>query len=118
MKRWFTLALLCAIALPAAAERTSGIIVKFKASAEKAALMPAARLARVADGAGIPLQHVRTLATGAQLAALPSPVDAAQAQATAARIAADPDVEYAEPNWRAHAAAFANDGVLQSQGSL
>jgi serine protease len=117
MKRFLAVAL-CAIALPAAAEQISGIIVKLKPSVEKAAMTPASRLARVADGAGIPLQHVRTLATGAQLAALPGPVDATQARATAARIAADPDVEYAEPNWRAHPAAIANDEFFVSQGYL
>jgi serine protease len=118
MKRAIAIALLCAMALPAAAEQISGIIVKLKPSAGKASMAPTSRLARVADGAGVPLQYVRTLATGAQLAALPGPVDAAQARAAAARIAADPDVEYAEPNWRAHAAAIANDEFFVSQGYL
>src|SRR5690242_1440127 len=114
--RFFLALLLCAIAFPVAAEQTGGIIVKLKPSAAKAALTPASRLARVADGAGVPLRHVRTLATGADLAALPAPVDADQARALAARIAADPDVQYAEPNWRAHAAALANDEFFNAQG--
>ena len=117
MKRFIAI-VLCAIALPAGAEPVSGIIVKFKPFTAKAALTPAMRVLRVADGTGIPLEHQRLLATGAQLAALPVPVDAAQAKAMAARVAADPDVEYAEPNYRARAAATANDEFYLSQSYL
>jgi serine protease len=117
MKRFVAVAL-CAIAFPAAAEQVSGIIVKFKPFTAKAALPPALRVLRVADGTGIPLQHERTLATGAQLAALPAPIDAARARAMASRIAADPDVEYAEPNYRARPAVTANDEFYLSQGYL
>ena len=112
------LALCCAVAAPAAAERTSGIIVKFKADALKSLLAPAQRLARVADGAGVPLRPVRVLATGAQLARLDRAVDVAEAQRIAARLAADPDVAYAEPDRRAYPARLPNDEFVGGQGYL
>jgi len=110
------LVLLCALALPAAAEQTAQLIVKFKPTAEKSSAT--ARLARVAEDAGFGLAHVRTLATGAELAALAAPVDLAEAQRIARAISADPSVEYAEADRRAYPARIANDTYFASQQYL
>src|SRR3982751_125572 len=101
-----------------AVESVSAIIVKLKPSAEKARAGPAARLARVAEDNGVALQHVRTLALGAELGALPHAVDVQQASAIAARITADPDVEYAEPDRRVGTARVANDEFVSAQGYI
>src|SRR4051812_31871081 len=101
-----------------AAESVSAIIVKLKPSAEKARVGPAARLARVAEDNGVALQHVRTLAVGAELGALPHAVGVEHASAIAARIAADPAVEYAEADRRVETARVANDEFISAQGYI
>ena len=103
----------CALALPASAEQVSRLIVKLKPTLEKSSAT--LRLARVAEDAGVPLAHVRALATGAALAALDHPVDVTEAARIAASIARDPAVEYAEPDRRAWPARFANDPYAQTQ---
>jgi serine protease len=108
--------LLCAVALPAAAEQASQLIVKFKPTAVKSSA--AVRLARVAEDAGVGLVHVRTLATGAELAALGAPVELAEAQRIARVIASDPAVAYAEADRRMYPARVPNDTYLLSQQYL
>jgi serine protease len=58
------------------------------------------------------------LATGAQLARLDRAVDLSEAQRIAARVAADPDVAYAEPDRRAFPARVPNDEFVGGQGYL
>ena len=107
----------CALAHVALAEQTAGLIVKLKPTQEKSS-SAILRLARVAEDSGVAVTHVRTLATGADLAALPHPVDIAQAEALARKLAANPAVEFAEPDRRVQPARTTNDPYFASQGYL
>jgi len=108
--------LLLALALPAAAAQVTGIIVKFRPTQEK--LAGAEKLARVAAEAGVSLTHVRTLATGAELAALGRAMDASEAARIAQALASDPAVLYAEPDVRMEPARVPSDSYVFSQGYL
>lgn len=107
-----------AAALPAAAADTPRLIVKLKADGAKAALTAPLRLARVAEDAGVALSRLRTLATGAELMAFAQPLAPDVAERIAARIASDPDVEYAVPDLRRRAERMANDEFIGGQGYL
>jgi len=109
---------LCALALPASAEQTSRIIVKFKEGSAKALMTREARSARLAEETGVAMAPLRTLAIGADVVALDHPVDTGVARTLAAKIAARPDVEYAEPDYRAHAMRVANDEFFPAQAYL
>lgn len=110
----------CALAsAPAHAIDTTGrLIVRFKDAGERARRLPPQHVAELAADAGVPLAHLRTMAIGAQVVALPSPVPLADAAALAARLAAHPDVAWAEPDRRAYPRLTPNDGLLSSQGYL
>lgn len=110
----------CVIApLPArAGDPTARLIVRFSDHGERARLLPAEHVAQLAAGTGIPLAHLRTMATGAHVVVLPSPVAHADAAALAARIAAHPDVLWAEPDARAFPRLTPNDTLVPSQGYL
>jgi len=79
---------LCALALPASAEQTSRIIVKFKEGSAKALMTREARSARLAEETGVAMAPLRTLAIGADVVALDHPVDTGVARTLAAKIAA------------------------------
>ena len=102
-------------ALPAAAEQTAHLIVKLKPAGKSAS---APTLARVAEDSGVHLTPVRMLATGAELAALDSPMDLEAATKLARTLAANPAVDYAEPDRRVYPARFANDPSFLSQSYL
>lgn len=60
--------------------------------------MSAAKVQGLGTRAGMPLSHVRRMATGAQILRLPNRMTLTEANAIAATLAEDPDVEYAEPD--------------------
>lgn len=96
-----------------AADSAPRLVVKLRA--DGAPLTPAARITRTAQGAGVPLTWQRTLATGAHVVSSPAIHDAGSAQALATRLAAHPDVIYAEPTHRLRAQALPNDPFLAQQ---
>ena len=62
--------------------------------------MTTARAQSLAKAAGTGMQSLRTMAGGAHLMQLDHPMTVSEARVVAARLAQDPDVEYAEPNVR------------------
>jgi serine protease len=112
-------ALLMLIAAPAFAQPAiTQLIVKLTPAAEKAAVSPTIALRRVVDEAGVHAQPVRTMSTGAAVLALDQPVDATAAKALAARLAANPLVEYAQPDRWVHPARVANDPQMPAESYL
>jgi serine protease len=88
-------------AKPAAERRVSRLIVKLRDSEANAGRQGdrGLRVVDLAAAAGVGLSHVRDVAGGASLVALESGgLPLSQAKAMAALLAADPRVEYAEPD--------------------
>src|SRR5436190_15577077 len=105
VRTWLTTLLLVAAAgpllVPPAAAQEARIIVRLRAESAKSAMTSKARIAKAADRAGLAVRHVRPMALGADIVAVVgSPADAEQA---ALRLAASPDVEFAEVDHRRHA---------------
>lgn len=92
-----------AIATAAHADAPARLIVKLKETSAKSALTPKARIAKLATDTGIALAHVRSMALGADVVT----TQGAAAEQIAARLAAEPDVEYAVVDHRVHAMQFA-----------
>ncbi len=94
-----------AAAAPATTGRpTDRMIVKYRdagaASRGQADVPPdAARMTRLSAAAGAPVGWVRRSADGADVLQLLARLPIAQAEAVAAQIALDPDVEYAQPDY-------------------
>ncbi|HEY1327720.1 MAG TPA: S8 family peptidase [Casimicrobiaceae bacterium] len=119
MRRLALFALLLLLGAPAAAQPAiTQLIVKLKPAAEKAAVSPHVAVRRVAEDAGVDARPLRTLATGAVVLALDKAVDAGAAKALAARLAAHPLVQYAEPDRRVHPARVANDPQMPAETYL
>jgi serine protease len=78
------------------------LIVKLTADATKAASTPKARIDKLGAATGTALTHVREMALGADVVAVEGATQA-NAAAIAARLAADPDVEFADVDRRRHA---------------
>jgi serine protease len=80
------------------ARTTDRLIVKYKSSAE----LPSGATRAQALGAttGQSLRHVRTLESRVDVVALPSSVSNSEARRLANQIQANPDVEYAEPDYK------------------
>ena len=98
---------------------TPRLIVKFRADGARAALGPEARVDALSAQAGSMFVRERTMATGAQVLRLLQalPVDAAQALAR--RLAADPDVLYARPDYvRRRAQVSPNDPYFLNGSQL
>ena len=91
-----------AFAVPASAADGARLIVKFKESATKSAVAPKARVEELARITGAPLRHLREMSRGANVVVVDG-AGAADAGRIAARLAADPDVEFAEVDHRRHA---------------
>lgn len=89
-----------ATAKPVAERRVSRLIVKPREMDAGAGSQGSRglRVVEFAAEAGVGLSHVRDVAGGAVLVALDSELTLSQAKAMAARLAADPRVEYAEPD--------------------
>ena len=115
-----------ALAQPApGAETTRRLIVKFRDTATvsmvTATAAMTARLERVAAdaaGAGVTLSHLRPMALGAHVMVLERPLPRAEAEALAARLARNPDVEFVQPDRRRHAFTVPNDPYVHLQRYL
>lgn len=87
-------------ASPPLVDHTDRLIVKFRSTkaAGQPVAMSATKLQALGNRAGLPLAHLRGMATGAQILRLPNRMTLSEANAVAATLAQDPDVEYAEPD--------------------
>ena len=77
---------------------TDRLIVKFRPGTVSAQAGAPERLGRVSALAGTALSRVRAMGGGAEVLRLPFEMPLAEAEAVARRLAADPAVEYAEPD--------------------
>jgi len=96
---------------------TDRIIVKYKSTMAGANAMSMSQTAidRVAQTAGHRFQHMRRLATGAQLMKLEKRTSKAELEAIIARLQQDPQVEYAEPDRLMQPMATPNDSNYNQQ---
>ncbi len=86
------------------------LIVKLRApNADLAHAMASANMRALSVGAGVRMKNVSAISGGASLVALDSPVPLAEARELAARLSADPSVEYAVPDIVLKPAAPPND---------
>jgi len=81
-------------------------------------LRPALRVRALAADAGVALTHLRTMALGGEVVALPAPLAAADAEALAAALAGHADVKYAFPDGWRQPLVRANDEFIGGQGYL
>ncbi|MCX8004875.1 MAG: S8 family serine peptidase [Burkholderiaceae bacterium] len=89
---------------------TDRIIVKLRAgAAAPAAAEPRARIAALAARAGMRFELARSITDRLHSVQLERPLAGAEMRARLARLAADPDVEYAEPDRRQFPLAVPND---------
>ena len=105
VRKWFTtvawaLAAGPLLVAPAVAQEAR-IIVKLRPEGAKSAMTPKARIAKAADSAGVAVRHVRAMALGADVVAVVG--GGVAAEPVAQRLAASPDVEFAEVDQRRHA---------------
>jgi len=95
------------------------LIVRLTPDAMKSALTPKARIAKLATSSAVALTYVRPMALGADVVTAEG---SAAAEEVAARLAADPDVDYAVVDHRVHAMQAAgvsiNDTFAQQQHYL
>ena len=91
----------------------SNLIVKLRAPTSDLAHAKAATSMRAhTAGAGISMKSAVGMSGGASVVALESPMSLSSAKALAARLAADPAVEYAEPDIVFKPSALPNDTEL------
>ncbi len=76
------------------------------------------RIAADAAAAGVTLSRVRAMALGAHVMAMDRRLGRAAAETLAARLAQNPDVEYAQPDYRRHASRMPSDPRFSSQWYL
>ena len=104
-----------------AQDDTGQIIVKYRDRVSAAAFnsvtaLPSVRaLSQIAD---IELAYVREMSTGAHVLRLPQTLPLSQVEAIAQRLAADPDIEYAEPDYRVYPTLTPNDPQFPLQWHL
>jgi serine protease len=99
-----------------ARDATDRIIVKFRDRAlGRASVLGADTVGALSQRAGMPLAHFRAMSGDAQVLALPVRLPLAEVEALARRLAADPAVEYAEPDVRMFIALVPNDTQYNSQ---
>jgi serine protease len=103
---------------PPDTEVTARFIVKFKDSTTKAAVSDTQRVARLATNSGVALQHLRPMALGANVVVLDHEVSIDEAEAIAARLASDPDIEFAEPDRLRKPLLHPNDTLIGAQTYL
>ena len=82
------------------AQSTDRLIVKFKSAPHAAVASGTVRAKALAAVVGQSLQHVRSLGDRVDVMALPASVSNAEARKLAQQIQADPNVEYAEPDYK------------------
>ena len=92
-----------------AAQVTDRLIVKFKSESANALPSGAVRAKALTASAGKALRHVRTMHNQTEVMGLPAAVSNEEARRIAAQVAANPNVEYAEPDYRMFPAATPND---------
>ncbi len=97
-------------------DATDRIIVKFRdRSLARATVLGADAVSALSRRAGMPLAHFRPMSGDAQVLALPARMPLTEVQALVKRLAADPAVEYAEPDRRMFMALVPNDSLYNSQ---
>lgn len=101
-----------------ALERTSRIVVKYKAGAALAQGSESTRVNALSKKAGVQLKQHRITGQGASVFELPKEMSLKDARAVARRIADDPSVEYAEPDVRVKPLAAPQDPFFSSQWQL
>ncbi len=119
-----TALLTCAACAPLwAASRSAGdytdrVIVKPRASSEsgKPQAMSAERVRRLNARAGMPLVHLRAMSGGAQVLRLPASMPIESVAELAERLSADPEIEYAEPDYKRFALIEPNDQGYKAPG--
>ena len=98
---------------------TQQLIVKFRSDGTARRALPVqSRLALLAGDAATSLSYVRPMALDAHVIALDHAMPVSDAQAIAARLATDPDVEYAEADRRLRPTFVPNDGFINAQTYL
>ncbi|MGE5171640.1 MAG: S8 family peptidase [Rudaea sp.] len=100
--RALLIGLALAAAGPAFAQSQARLIVKLNEAAAKSTATAKTRTEKLARVAGIPLRHVREMAIGADVV-VADVASEAEAERVAARLAADPDVAFAQVDHRVHA---------------
>ncbi len=105
-------------AQPALSPQVQQLIVKFRDTTAKRALPADARVAILSSDSKIALVHVRAMALDAQVVALDHPVALSEANAIARQLAANPEVEYAEPDRRVKVQLVPNDELVGAQTYL
>lgn len=99
------------------------IIVKFRATGVRPAASAAARaptmsMRELSDSVGVELNFHRDMSTGAKVLSLREAMPRAEVESIAKKIAADPAVEYAEPDYRVYPHAVPNDPQFINQWHL
>ena len=76
------------------------LIVRMRSGKSSSLVQPmsAQRVQALSVTAGVGMKTLRTIAGGSHLLQLERPMTVAEARAVAARLALEPDVQYAEPN--------------------
>jgi serine protease len=93
-----------------------GIIVKFRSRGVTAAMASAEpRIKALSASAGIAMSHRRAMSGQAHVYTLPQKMPLADVEAVAARLRADPDIEYAVPNRRYFPMRVPNDSSYANQ---
>jgi serine protease len=129
---WWALLLLCLqaasvyaggkdeVPLSPAFTYTDQLIVKLRAGTRNLsnAVLPPARMQALSAAAGASLAYRRAMSGGAHVLTLPYRMTVIEAEAIAARLSEDPNVEYAEPDRRAFPLATPNDTRYSEQWGL
>ena len=102
---------------------TQRIIVKYRALDSKNSVGPplparSRSMRELSDNVGVELNYVREMATGASVLALPQVLPLDQVESIAKKIAANPGVEYAEPDYRMYRHLTPNDPQFTNQWHL
>jgi serine protease len=102
------------------AERSDRLIVKYKTgtTAAKSGALQDQTISKLSSTAGVELRYLRDMATGAKVLRLPSERSLDDLAVIAAKIAADPTVEYAEADQRMFPALVPSDPDYARQWHL
>ncbi len=100
------------------APNATRLIVKFRADTQKAALSKRARVSHLAAAVGVSLAHARPMALDMDVVELDAPRTLSGARAIAARMAAQPGVEFAEVDMPVGALRIPNDQFTYAQTYL